>query len=250
LAEKEILTLGDQVIEYELIGSGKPTIIFLNGFGARMDLWKKVKAELAGEGTQLLYNRTGLGKSSKAKVKQRADIVVATLRDLLKSKQLEPPYVLVGWSIGGLFANLFARKYPSETQAVVFVESSSSNPDEVKILESHAPLPLRVIDSIYYFIFRLFPNYENWEISVIEESRVLVNEAGVFPEVPVVVVSGAKTGWLRSQALADAGVEFDGELASLTSSSRHIVSSKSGHIIAWTEPELVADAIRDAISKS
>ena len=232
--------------ELELIGVDKPTIIFLNGFGARMDIWKKVKAELAGIGTLLIYNRTGLGKSSKAKVKQRADIVVATLRDLLKSKQLEPPYVLVGFSIGGLFANLFARKYPSETQAVVFVESSSSNPDEVEILESHASLPLRIIDGIYHFIFGLFPNSENWEISVIEESRVLVNEAGVFPEVPVVVLSGAKTSWLRSQALADAGVELHGELASLTSSSRHIVSSKSGHIMVWTEPKLVADAIRIA----
>jgi len=249
LADKKTLTLDDQIVEYELTGSGKPTIVFLNGFGARMDIWKKVKAELAGEGTLLLYNRAGLGKSSKAKEKQYADVVIATLRNLLKSKQLEPPYVLVGWSIGGLFANFFARKYPIETQAVVFVESSSSNPDEVKILESHAPMLLRIIDNIYYFIFGLFPNSKNWEISVIEESRIMVNDAGKFPDVPVVVLSGAKTGWLRSQALADAGVEIDSELASLGSPSHHVVSNKSGHIIAWTEPELVANSIRDAISK-
>ncbi len=244
------LIVGEQTVEYELIGRGKPCIIFLNGFGARIASWKKVIPDIADVGTLLLYNRAGIGKSSKATTKQSGDVVIATLREVLKSLQLAPPYIIVGWSIGGLFANLFARMYPSETQAVVFVESSSSNPDEVKTLLAHVSPLVKMIERLEKFIYRLFPNSGNWEYSLIEESRALVRGAGVFPEIPIVVLSGAKTSWLRSKSLAEAGAALDGELAALTSSGRHIISVKSGHVLGWTEPELVIDAIRSVISKS
>ncbi len=244
------LIAGEQKVEYELIGRGKPCIVFLNGFGARIASWNKVIPDIADVGTLLLYNRAGIGKSSKATTKQSGDVVIATLREVLKSLQLAPPYILVGWSIGGLFANLFARMYPSETQAVVFVESSSSNPDQLKALLPHATPLLKMIDRLEKFIYRLFPNSGNWEISLFEESGELVRGAGVFPDIPIVVLSGAKTSWLRPKSLQEEGVALDGELAALTSSGRHVITIKSGHLLTLTEPELVIDAIRSVISKS
>ena len=79
------LIVGEQKVEYELIGRGKPCIIFLNGFGARIASWKKVIPDIADVGTLLLYNRAGIGKSSKATTKQSGDVVIATLREVLKS---------------------------------------------------------------------------------------------------------------------------------------------------------------------
>ncbi len=241
------LIVGEQTVEYELIGRGKPCIIFLNGFGARIASWKKVIPDIADVGTLLLYNRAGIGKSSKATTKQSGDVVIATLREVLKSLQLAPPYILVGWSIGGLFANLFARMYPSETQAVVFVESESSNPDQLERLLPHG----RALDIMLYrlqtAIFRLFPNSE---MSLLEKSAELVRGAGVFPDIPIVVLTGAKTSWAHPKPFQEAHIALNGELAALTSSGRHVITVKSGHALAWTEPELVIDAIRSVISKS
>ncbi len=242
------LIAGEQKVEYELIGHGKPCIIFLNGFGARIASWNKVIPDIADVGTLLLYNRAGIGKSSKATTKQSGDVVIATLREVLKSLQLEPPYILVGWSIGGLFANLFARMYPSETQAVVFVESA--HPDEDKVLLPLAPPLALMLYRLQMFMFRLFPNSANWELSLFEESGELVRGAGVFPEIPVVVLTGAKTSWQRPKSLQEAHVALHGELAAMTSSGRHVVTIKSGHFLGLTEPELVIDAIRSVISKS
>jgi pimeloyl-ACP methyl ester carboxylesterase len=242
------LIAGEQKVEYELIGHGKPCIIFLNGFGARIASWNKVIPDIADVGTLLLYNRSGIGKSSKATTKQTGDVVIATLREVLKSLQLEPPYILVGWSIGGLFVNLFARMYPSETQAVVFVESS--HPDEDRVLLPQAPPLALMLYRLQMSIFRLLPNSGNWELSLFEESGELVRGAGVFPEIPVVVLTGAKTSWQRPKSLQEAHVALHGELAALTSSGRHVVTIKSGHLLTFTEPELVIDAIRSVISKS
>lgn len=244
----KILIAGNQKVEYKLIGHGTPCIVFLNGFGASMASWNKVIPDISDEGTLLLYNRAGIGKSSRATTKQSGDVVIATLREVLKSLQLAPPYVLVGWSIGGLFANLFARMYPSETQAVVFVESA--HPDEDKVLLPQAPPLALMLYRLQMFVFGLFPNSGNWELSSFEESGELVRGAGAFPDIPVVVLTGAKTSWQRPKSLQEAHVALHGELADLTSSGRHVVTVKSGHFLGWTEPELVVDGIRSVISSS
>jgi pimeloyl-ACP methyl ester carboxylesterase len=77
-----------------------------------MARWKKVTPDIAEVGTLLLYNRAGIGKNSKATTKQSGDVVIVTLREVLKSLQLEPPYILVGWSIGGLFASYWRECIP------------------------------------------------------------------------------------------------------------------------------------------
>jgi pimeloyl-ACP methyl ester carboxylesterase len=49
---------------------------------------------------------------------------VAELHDVLVSADAGPPYVLVGWSLGGLAARWFDDSYPGEVAGFVFVDSS------------------------------------------------------------------------------------------------------------------------------
>ena len=58
-------------------------------------------------------------------------VVIASLRELLRYAGLQPPYVLVGHSIGGLYANLFARLYPAEVAGVLFVEATHPRDQEM-----------------------------------------------------------------------------------------------------------------------
>ena len=44
--------------------------------------------------------------------------MVQELRALLRARQLPPPYVLVGHSLGGLYMQLYARQYPAEVAAL------------------------------------------------------------------------------------------------------------------------------------
>ncbi len=40
------------------------------------------------------------------------------LRTLLRGNNLNPPYILVGHSLGGLYMQLFARRYPDEVAGI------------------------------------------------------------------------------------------------------------------------------------
>jgi pimeloyl-ACP methyl ester carboxylesterase len=89
-----------------------------------MDSWSKVFPEIGKNTTVFAYNRPGYGNSSKAITPRDGATVVEELRALLNSRGLRPPYVLVGHSLGGIYVQLFARKYPDDVVGLVLVDSS------------------------------------------------------------------------------------------------------------------------------
>jgi pimeloyl-ACP methyl ester carboxylesterase len=100
-----------------------PVIVFENGARLTLDTWSAVIAALPGDATVLAYNRPGYGRSAPVDTPRTGEAVVTELRQLLAAKGLRPPYVLVGHSMGGLYMQWFARRYPQEVRALVLVDS-------------------------------------------------------------------------------------------------------------------------------
>src|SRR5690554_5335129 len=90
--------------EYRKLGEGRPHVVFFNGFRMPLSSWDKVLDELdtVTFGTALLYNRSGVGRSLKAAQAQTGDAVIASFKNLASHLDLEPPFVLVAHSLGGL----------------------------------------------------------------------------------------------------------------------------------------------------
>jgi pimeloyl-ACP methyl ester carboxylesterase len=55
----------------------------------------------------------------------RAEQVVDELHEMLSEADVSPPYVLVGHSLGGLNARLFAARHARDLAGVVFVDPTS-----------------------------------------------------------------------------------------------------------------------------
>jgi pimeloyl-ACP methyl ester carboxylesterase len=51
-------------------------------------------------------------------------VVIEEIQGLLIVQKLNPPYLFVAHSLGGVFANLYARTYPDQVLGIVFVEAS------------------------------------------------------------------------------------------------------------------------------
>ena len=104
---------------------------------------------------------------------------------LLETLKIKPPYILVGHSLGGLYMQLFAKTYPNQVAGVVLIDSTSP------LQKQHDPLPSK--DSNYYL-----------EAAGVSVSEREVNEAGKFPNVPLVVLSatihGSKTSIYNSKS--------------------------------------------------
>jgi pimeloyl-ACP methyl ester carboxylesterase len=63
-----------------------------------------------------------LGFSDPAGPPRDAAAIVRDLRALLRGAGIAPPYVLVGWSSGGLYTRLYQYRFPNEVAGLVEVD--------------------------------------------------------------------------------------------------------------------------------
>jgi pimeloyl-ACP methyl ester carboxylesterase len=123
-------------------GSGSPTIIYLhaatadpasvphlNGMGIQRDL--------LGEYRVCAYDRRNVGQSESVDSVQTPDDAINDMRNLLGAAAVEPPYVLLGSSLGGLLAYLYANTYPDEVVGMVMLDSPF--PDELSLENMFPP---------------------------------------------------------------------------------------------------------------
>ncbi|MEP0873541.1 alpha/beta hydrolase [Trichocoleus desertorum AS-A10] len=107
---------------YQVMGEGLPTVILDSGAGGTHIDWQLVQPEVAKFTRVLTYDRAGYGWSDFSSEPRTAEQIVRELRQLLREIEIEPPYVLVGMSLGGLFSRLFAYHYPEEVAGMVLVD--------------------------------------------------------------------------------------------------------------------------------
>ncbi|MBM3728131.1 MAG: alpha/beta hydrolase [Acidobacteria bacterium] len=106
----------------EIVGAGKPVVVFEAGLAASSLNWRLVTGEVARWTRVCAYDRAGLGYSGDAAPPRTASNCTEELHEMLERAGIPAPYVLVGHSFGGLIIRLFTLRYPDEVAGLVFVD--------------------------------------------------------------------------------------------------------------------------------
>jgi pimeloyl-ACP methyl ester carboxylesterase len=104
-------------------GTG-PTVVLEAGMGTPSTAWAWVQGMVADDVRVVSYDRAGIGWSDDRDGPVDPAAEVRDLRTALDAAGEEGPFVLVGHSLGGLFARTFAATYPEDTAGVVLVDPS------------------------------------------------------------------------------------------------------------------------------
>ena len=234
--------INSKLFEYKLIGNGEKNIVFINGFRMNFDSWNQVYPKIAEDHRVLLFNRYGVGKSSKAELKQTGKTVVEEIHKFLSKLEMQPPYIFVAHSLGGIFANLYARTYPDEVSGVVFVDAP--HPLEVEEQnEFKPPSVVRAINDGIKNIEKLFDRLKYSEDECIEKTISQLLNAAPFPNIPIAVVSGTKKMPFVPEKAFEIHQRYQSKLLDLSKHSKHYFCDGSGHFPQVTEPEIVVSAI-------
>jgi pimeloyl-ACP methyl ester carboxylesterase len=113
---------GQRRLNLVCMGSGSPTVMLEAGAGGQTAAWRKVQPEVAKFTRVCAYDRAGYGYSDARTHPADATHAAQDLHRLLKAAGLGPSVVIVGHSVGGLYAELFAALYPRETAGLVLVD--------------------------------------------------------------------------------------------------------------------------------
>jgi pimeloyl-ACP methyl ester carboxylesterase len=150
----EIINVGNHILHTIVTGKGKPTgptVILESGMGGCALDWSLVQPELSKHTTVISYDRAGFGWSTQTIEQPTCQNYVNDLRNLLSRLELEPPYLLVGHSYGGMIMRLFASEYSDEVMGIILVDSTH----EKRYLDSHLSENRRIERVKYHNRLRL-----------------------------------------------------------------------------------------------
>ena len=252
--EYTLVDVGGYRLAIHCIGEGSPTVVLETGLGAPSEYWAPIQQEVAELTRVCRFDRAGRGKSDPAPTTPRtcADMV-ADLRALLHNVGIPAPYVLVGNSLGGMNARLYAYQHPEEVAGLVLVDGSHQDQftRSVEALPEPGPDSPDSHKGFYHFWAGggwrdPTNNPENVDFVGSGEQLRAIHSLGDLPV--VVLASGA---FLReAPTMHEIWQDLQRELANLSSNSVYSVVESSGHFIQRDRPEVVVDAIRRVLDSS
>jgi pimeloyl-ACP methyl ester carboxylesterase len=122
-----MIDLDGRAVRVQAIGlqdrrPGTPVIVFEAGASNSLEVWRGILPQIASMAPVVAYDRAGLGSSEWDDTSPTPRHVTDRLRRVLRQIGADPPYVLVGFSWGGMLVRYFAGYYPSDVVGLVFVD--------------------------------------------------------------------------------------------------------------------------------
>lgn len=268
------------------VGQGGPTVVLEAGGGNPALLSFPVQDRVARITRVCSYDRAGLGWSDPAPDGRSFEDRARELHALLAAAGERGPYVLVGESLGGLVARSFTRLYPDEVAGVVLVDAAEEQFFFGKLEQFRAQsrqmaaaygLAARLGLTRWVIVHRpaqvgLPPSMSleerrryaalfsrpalltalPQEIQAYDRTPPAQRVAGGFGKLgdrPLAVITHGRPFTGAQAWMEDGWREAQARLAALSTDSETVVAERSGHAIAQTQPDLVAQVIGRVVGK-
>ncbi|SDW67476.1 alpha/beta fold hydrolase [Thiocapsa roseopersicina] len=231
-ADDLLLQTGEGLISTRIEGTWGRPVVFISGLGEEMEGWDRVASSIARCALVVRYDRPGIGSSRPAPdAPVLANDVALQLRGILADLDVSAPVILVAHSLGGLYAQAFARLFPEHTAGLVLVDASSPLEPEGAFVSTQPQTP---------------GTPSAWESAGIAESVAALKRGPDLPDVPLLVlVATDHQDTAEREAL---WLEIQHRTAALSPQGDLRMAQGSGHFIQEDRPEAVVAAIEAVLA--
>lgn len=225
--------VGDHSLRMLIHGQGTPTVVFDTLGMLNLEFWGRLQHRVSRFTRTVAFDHAGCGGSEPGPVPRNARRLASELHLALSHAGIEPPYLLVGYSMGGAYSRVFASMFPEDVAGLVLVDPTQEDfmewlrgafPDLTRISQRH----LDAQD----------------ELSSLDESLRQAGDARL-PNVPLTLITGMKRNDPLSRSLLPRWVESHRVWLKKYPHAQHVITTNSGHDIPLREPELIAGILRD-----
>ena len=271
-SQKRFITIDSTKIWINTIGienrkEGQPVIVFESGHGTPMGHWDRILNGVSELAPLVTYDRPGIGKSEPDNEMPTIKNVSDKLIKILNYLELEPPYVLVGHSLGGVYVRGFAVYYPEMLAGLVIIDPADFTEDKVsrRVYYEEIGMSKERVDEMMQAIYYGTPNLTVPK-SVQEESQVLgelresefkeIKQSPLPKNIPVHIITGGRFDMperMRSKEFDEEAVfriKMRNRVARWTDVIQSVdkgmlfYSGDAGHFVHYDDPELVISSIK------
>lgn len=256
-----LIDVGGHRLHVRLVGEGSPTVVIDVGFGGSFHEWDSLVDRLSSGSRVCVYDRAGYGRSEPGPLPRKAGRVVSELLALLDNAGVEPPYVLVGHSLGGLNALLLASRHPDLLAGLVLLDPPPLEfitgrrfpnlremaDEETRKLERAAEAAREGGDEARASFFEILASEHDMMFSESAEEVKAVNDLGALPL--AVVGSGVPNPMFgdSAEAFQEFWIESNRRLASISRRGRFVLAPESSHRLHEEASDLVLRVIEETV---
>jgi len=248
-----MVDVGGHSLHINCVGRGAPTVVLDAGTGEMSAGWVLVQREVSHTTRVCAYDRAGMGWSEMGSEPRDAEQITGDLHALLEGAGIVGPYVLVGHSFGGLYAQTYAARYPDEVAGVTLVDSSHPEQFSYRRVARESYEPQKQIFAVSSLLARIgvvrlfyklfpappdLPQHQRAQIDALSPSTRQVSTTSL--ELRATPQTATQTRSLRSLgdrplAVVTAGtqepewLELQNDLATLSPNSTHRVVEGATH---------------------
>lgn len=250
----KMIDVGGYRVHLNCAGSGKPAVIIV-GAGYSFD-WSLVQPAVATFARVCTYDPSGRAWSDPGPA-PTCDGRVVEIHKMLANAGVDGPFVLVGHSIGAVFARLYATRYPAEVRGMVLVDHAGS----YRIVGGEGAQPgqrvampsgeesLRKLPSIAQDMHRWASGLGSSAGSGIPFFDRCIAEVARTPapvkprtEMPLIVIANTALAGSADYQKVQAG------LLALSRNSKAMLARTSGHMVPMDDPGVIVEAIRQVVA--
>jgi pimeloyl-ACP methyl ester carboxylesterase len=208
--------------------------------GDTLDVWKDIQPRIAAHCTRTVsYTRAGYVGSDPADGPRDSATIVKELREELERRNIRPPYVLVGHSLGGLYMQYFARNFPAEVTGLLLIDSTHW--DQHLLIDAQADQQYLAQREVKLFM----PLIMRRELTDSVQAGEEVHTSPMVGDIRTIVLSSTVAPRHASTDTQARAVELQNEIAADFPASRHVFVTGAGHYIQRDKPDVVINAARE-----
>jgi len=226
--------------------NGTPTVLFEAGLGDSSDSWNYIQDKISLITSTFSYDRAGIGKSEGSFTPRNGLNLIQDLSKLITEVSIDPPFLLVGHSFGGLISRLFACINSDSVVGMILIDAALENKEisfQKILTDNH--------------IIRIKNYLENPELNSEKIDKVKTyKQISIYKrqfDFPLTIITRGLAncygeGW-PEERLLNVEQKLQLDIKNLSKMSKSIIAKKSGHYIHKDEPELVIKEIIQMINQ-
>ena len=219
-------------------GNGMPSLVFIHGLDSDIFVsFKKITPLLSPIYTVAGFNRKGYGGVKYSNEERSGKVIAQEIYQNLRENNIKPPYIIVGHSLGGVYAEFFAKMYPQETAGMLLIDPMIEG--QLEFLRSQYPDAISMMNLI--MAFKSKPIRKEYEFS--GKLHTQLKSLPAFNGKTLVLYSNTVQGLPNPDAFIAYRRQVLTELAKSYNTQLRVFNS--GHFIQNEQPQDVVNAINE-----